>query len=70
VSFVCCQVEVSASARSLVQRSPTECSLSEYDRESSIMRKPWSSRAVAPLLKKKSYLTLEGKMYSFVSFRQ
>jgi hypothetical protein len=25
VSFVCCQVEVSASGRSLVQRSPTDC---------------------------------------------
>jgi len=25
VSVVCCQVEVSASGRSLVQRSPTEC---------------------------------------------
>ena len=38
VSVVCCQVEVSVSGRSLVQRSPTECSVSEYDRESSIMR--------------------------------
>jgi hypothetical protein len=25
VSVVCCEVEVSASGRSLVQRSPTEC---------------------------------------------
>jgi len=25
VSVVCCQVEVSASSRSLVQRSPTDC---------------------------------------------
>jgi hypothetical protein len=25
VSVVCCQVEVSATGRSLVQRSPTEC---------------------------------------------
>jgi hypothetical protein len=38
---VCCQVEVSASDRSLVQRSPTECSVSECDREASIMRMPW-----------------------------
>jgi hypothetical protein len=36
VSVVCCQVEVSSSGRSLVQRSPTES-----DRESSKMRRPW-----------------------------
>jgi len=28
VSFVCCQVEVSATGWSLVQRSPTECGAS------------------------------------------
>jgi len=38
VSIVCCQVEVSVTGRSLVQKSPTEC-----DRESSIMRRPWST---------------------------
>jgi len=27
--------------RSLVQRSPTECGVSECDRETSIMRRPW-----------------------------
>ena len=41
VSVVCCQVEVSASGRSLVQRSLTECGVSEYDREASILRRPW-----------------------------
>jgi hypothetical protein len=41
VSAVCCQVEVSASGRSLIQRSPTECDVSECDREASIMRRPW-----------------------------
>ena len=30
VSAVCCQVEVSATGRSLVQRSPTECGESEW----------------------------------------
>ena len=30
---VCSQVEVSASGRSLVQRSPTECCVSQYDFE-------------------------------------
>jgi hypothetical protein len=38
VSVVCCQVEVSATGWSLVQRSPTECGVSEGDREVSIMR--------------------------------
>jgi hypothetical protein len=31
VSVVCCLVEVSATGRSLVQRSPTECGVSECD---------------------------------------
>ena len=35
VSVVCCQAEVSASGRSLVQRSPTERGVSECDREGS-----------------------------------
>ena len=39
VSVVCCQVEVSASGWSLVQRSPTECGVSECDHEASIMRR-------------------------------
>jgi hypothetical protein len=37
--FVLCQVEVTATGRSLVQRSPTEC-----DREASIIRRPWPTR--------------------------
>ena len=36
VSVVCCQVEVSASGRSLVQRSPTECGVSVCDDKSSL----------------------------------
>ena len=39
---LCCQVEVSASGRSLVQRSPTVCAVSECDREASTMRRLWS----------------------------
>ena len=35
VIVLCCQVEVSASGWSLVQRSPTECGVSECDREAS-----------------------------------
>jgi hypothetical protein len=32
VSVVCCEVEVSMKGRSLVQRIPTECAVSECDR--------------------------------------
>jgi hypothetical protein len=38
VSVVFCQVEVSATGRSLVQRGPTECCASECGREASIMK--------------------------------
>jgi hypothetical protein len=41
VSVLCCQVEVSATGWSLVQRSPTDCGVSECDREASIMWRPW-----------------------------
>ena len=30
VGILCCQVQISASARSLVQRSPTECGVSKW----------------------------------------
>ena len=39
VSVVCCQV--SASGWSLAQRSPTDCAVSQCDREAYIMRRPW-----------------------------
>ena len=41
VSGVCCQVEVFSSGWLLGQRSPTDCGVSECDREASIMRRPW-----------------------------
>jgi hypothetical protein len=41
VSAVCCQVKVSAVGRSLVQKNPTDCGVSEYDREDSKVRRPW-----------------------------
>jgi hypothetical protein len=37
----CCQVEVSAMGPSLVQRGPTECGVSVYDREASTIRRTW-----------------------------
>ena len=40
VGVVCCQVDVSAAGRSFVWRGPTECGVSECDREASIMRRP------------------------------
>jgi hypothetical protein len=54
LSVVCCQVEVSATSWSLVQRSSTECGVSECDHESLIIR----SRPNGGLLrhgKKKKY---------------
>ena len=41
VNVVCCQVEVSASGWSLVQRSATDCCVSECQQESTIMKRPW-----------------------------
>ena len=52
VSVACSQVEVSASGWSLVQRSPTEYGVSECDRESSIMKRPWPTRGWSTMVKK------------------
>ena len=46
VSVVFWQIEVSATDRSLVHRRPTECNVSESDREALIMRKPWSTEGL------------------------
>ena len=48
---VCCQVEVSATGRSLVQGNATECGVSECDLEASTMGRPRPTRAVEPLKK-------------------
>ena len=53
VSVVCCQVEVSATSRSLVQRNPTECGVSECDREPLVMGRPWLTRGYCAMEKKK-----------------
>ena len=37
MDIVCCQIKVPVTDRSLVQRSPTECGVSECDCEASIM---------------------------------
>jgi len=44
VSVVFCQVETSATGRSLLQRSHTECNVSECDLQASVMRRRWPSR--------------------------
>jgi hypothetical protein len=53
VNIVCCQVEVSATGCSLVQRRPTECGVSECDREASTMTRPWHTRGCCATEKKK-----------------
>ena len=50
-SVVCCHVEVSATCRSLVQRSPTDCGVSECNREASIMRRPWPTGGCCAMVK-------------------
>jgi hypothetical protein len=52
LSIVCCQVEVSATGRSLVQGSPTKCGVSECDLETSTSRMPSPLRTVEPRKKK------------------
>jgi hypothetical protein len=55
-SVMCCQVEISASGRSFVQRDPTLCGVSECDCEVSIMRKLWSTGGCSAM--GKSYVCL------------
>jgi hypothetical protein len=57
VSVVHCQVEVSASGWLLIQRSPTDCGVSEFDRESLTSRRPWLTGGCCTVVKKK-----EGKV--------
>jgi hypothetical protein len=55
VSYECCVL----SGRSLcvglitVQRSPTQCGVSECDREASIMSRPWPTRGCCAMGEKK-----------------
>jgi hypothetical protein len=57
VNVVCCQVEVSVTDRSLVQRSPVKCGVSARDRESSIIRRPDPLQAVVSLVKQNRQCT-------------
>ena len=44
VSVACCQAEVSATGRSLVQKIPTDCGMSAYDCEATVIRRHWPAR--------------------------
>ena len=44
VIVVCYTVKVSATGRSLVQRSSAKCGVADCDREASIMRRSWPTR--------------------------
>jgi hypothetical protein len=46
VSDVCCQVKVSATGRSLIQRNPTKCGVSDCDGEPSTKWSPWPTWGV------------------------
>jgi len=67
VSVVCCQVEVSATGWSLVQRRPTECGVSECDRETSIIRRrPWPTGGCCAMREKIKTLYLFGNNKSTI----
>ena len=51
MSVVCCQVEISAAERSLVQRITTECGVSVSDLETSTMMQPRPTSAVEQIEK-------------------
>jgi hypothetical protein len=53
MTVVCCQVEVSATSWSLVQRSPTDCGVLLCDLETWWMRRPWPT---AGLLRQKQQM--------------
>jgi hypothetical protein len=56
ISCDCCVLEFSATGRSLVRRSPTECGASECDRDASTMRRPWHTRCSCTMKKKNSLI--------------
>ena len=61
-----CQVNVSALGWSLVQRSPTEISVSGCHRETSIMKWPWCTRVCCVMEKKNSGLIDVGRPVALV----
>jgi hypothetical protein len=57
VCLLCLQVEISVTSWSLVQRSLTECGVSECDSEASIMRKPWPTGGCRAIKKTANHTT-------------
>jgi hypothetical protein len=55
VCVVCCQVEVSASGWSPVQRIPTDCGVSECYREAWMKRRAWPTRCCSAMGEKLRY---------------
>jgi hypothetical protein len=51
VSVVCCQVAVTATSCSPVQRSPTECGVTECEREATTVRRRRPSRGCRAVVK-------------------
>ena len=66
VSVVCCKVEVPASGWSFVQRIPTECGVSECDREASIMRRSWPTNGYCAVERSKARQLIKIKYFSCV----
>jgi hypothetical protein len=62
VSVVCCQVLASVTGRSLVHMSPTECIVSECDREASITGRSWPTGGCYAMEKNKFQVKLSLKM--------
>jgi hypothetical protein len=70
VSVMCCQVKVSASGWSLVQRSPSEFGVADCDREALIMRWLWPTRGSCTYTKTIKYfveVTCQGFYYLLLS---
>jgi hypothetical protein len=53
LSYVlCAEVDISALGRLFVQKSPTQCDLSDIDLETSKMRRPWPTRGCCVMQEK------------------
>jgi hypothetical protein len=68
-SVVCCQVEVCASGRSLVQRSPTGCGVSECDSEDSTVRRPCPARGFRTMVEKKKNIYIYMLFYHIYVYK-
>jgi hypothetical protein len=68
VSNVCCQVDIYVSGWSVVQRSHTECGVSECDREAWIMRRPWPTGGSRATRKNDTHILLSPFYVAFPKF--